>query len=409
MILILLILILALDAYLLFAFRDVLSLLGIVPESSVVILSVFAALSLFAMVYILIGLRKRVTHFTQQAKDRVFATVVSFYLAKVLTSLVLLVDDLRRGVYWVIKSLGVSEISMDRTLLLTAGGFLIGLALFALLIYGMIRNQHRYQVRKVRVPIRNLPESLRNLRIVQISDIHSGSFRKTRPVGKAIEKINALKPDLIFFTGDLVNHVADEIDPFVEIFKNLDSAHGIYSILGNHDYGDYVSWKNFDDKKANLERLCEKHKNMGWDLLLNEFRKIRVGSADIGVIGVENYSAHPRFAKYGDMQEATSGFEQADLNILLSHDPTHWDDEITSKYPFVQLTLSGHTHGFQFGFEWKDRFKWSPVQYMYRQWAGLYRAGKQYLYVNRGFGYIGYPGRVGILPEITLLVLERDQ
>ena len=225
---------------------------------------------------------------------------------------------------------------------------------------------------------------------------------------KGIQMINALEPDLIFFTGDLVNHVADEIDPYIEIFSQLKSRYGVYSILGNHDYGDYVTWSDIEDKRENLNQLYAKHEEMGWELLLNEFRKIKVGEAEIGIIGVENYSAHPRFAKYGDMQKATNGFEQSDINILLSHDPTHWDDEIISVYPFVDLTLSGHTHGFQFGFEFSRKLRWSPIQYVYRKWAGLYRAGKQYLYINRGFGYLGYPGRVGILPEITLLTIVTD-
>ncbi len=409
MIFVLLFLIIALDAYLAFTIRDVLQLLGVPAEYSMIILSLFVALSLFAMIYILFGFQKRPKRFTQQSKDRVFATVIGSYIAKVVTSVLLLLDDLRRLIYWILQVIGGWEFSMDRTLVVSGGGLLVGLILFILLVYGMVRNPHRYQVRQVNVPVNGLPEPLHGLRIVQISDIHSGSFRKGQPITRAIEKINALNPDFIFFTGDLVNHIAEEIDPYMDIFKDLRARYGVYSVLGNHDYGDYVAWKNMDAKRENLKKLCDKHRKMGWELLLNEFRKIPVETAEVGVIGVENYSAHPRFAKYGDMKKATEGFQNADFNILLSHDPTHWDDEITDKYPYVDLTLSGHTHGFQFGFEINDRIRWSPIQYVYRQWAGLYKTGKQYLYVNRGFGYLGYPGRVGILPEITLLTLEQGQ
>jgi hypothetical protein len=408
MILILFILILALDAYLFFALKNVLFLLEVTSGPTILILSVFATLSILAMGYILHGYVKRPVHFRKQSKDRLFASIIGSYMAKVFTSLILLIDDLRRGIYWLIQILGLREFTMDRTLLVSGGGLMIGLILYCLLIYGMIRNPHRYKVRRVNIPIKNVPKALEGLRIVQISDIHSGSFTKGLPVKKGIQMINALEPDFIFFTGDLVNHVADEIDPYIDIFRQLKSRYGVYSILGNHDYGDYVTWSDIEDKRENLNQLYAKHEEMGWELLLNEFRKIKVGEAEIGIIGVENYSAHPRFAKYGDMQKATNGFEQSDINILLSHDPTHWDDEIISVYPFVDLTLSGHTHGFQFGFEFSRKLRWSPIQYVYRKWAGLYRAGKQYLYINRGFGYLGYPGRVGILPEITLLTIVTD-
>ncbi|MEO6131383.1 MAG: metallophosphoesterase, partial [Saprospiraceae bacterium] len=225
------------------------------------------------------------------------------------------------------------------------------------------------------------------------------------PVEQSIRMINQQKPDIVFFTGDLVNAIAAEMEPFVEMFSKIEAPLGIYSILGNHDYGDYHSWSNNEDKVKNFEALKEMHKKLGWNLLLNEHRQVAVKDAVLNIIGVENYSSHPRFPKYGDLQKATADLSGGSFNVLLSHDPSHWDDQVLKDYKHIELTLSGHTHGFQFGVEIPG-FKWSPIQYVYPRWSGLYQVESQYLYVNRGLGYLGYPGRVGILPEITLLTLE---
>ena len=234
--------------------------------------------------------------------------------------------------------------------------------------------------------------------------------------------IMELKPDLILFTGDLVNDRYEEMDDYVDVFKQLHAPLGVYSIFGNHDYGDYVSWQDRDEaheekekqagrrlftpmQSGNLEKLKEVHSKMGWRLLLDEHVPLERNGQQIGLIGIQNWSALKNFTRYGNLQKAYAGAEKYPFKILMSHDPTHWDAEVRPKFGDIDLTLSGHTHGFQFGVEIPG-FRWSPVQYVYNQWAGLYKEGSQAIYVNRGFGFIGYPGRVGILPEITLLELS---
>lgn len=282
---------------------------------------------------------------------------------------------------------------------------LSGLPLF-LMIYGILRNRHRYKVHQVKVPIKGLPKGLNGLKIVQISDIHSGSFTDIEPLKKGIDLINQAKADLVFFTGDLVNSVATEIVPYTAVFDKIKAKFGVFSVLGNHDYGDYVRWPSKEAKISNLNQLIATQKQMGWQLLMNENRLLTIKGEKIAVIGVENYSGSPRFTKYGQLDKAYSGSETASLKLLLSHDPSHWDAQIRPDYPAIDITFSGHTHGAQFGIEIEGVFKWSPIKYVYKQWAGLYQKGQQFLYVNRGFGYLGYPGRVGILPEITVLELQ---
>ena len=278
-----------------------------------------------------------------------------------------------------------------------------------LMIYGMVRNRHRYKVYEVNVPLVNLPKALDGLRIVQISDIHSGSFTDKEPIKKGIQLINNAKADLVFFTGDLVNSIATEIEPYIDVFDKIRAKYGVFSIFGNHDYGDYVRWPSQTAKLTNLNRLIHSQKQMGWHLLLNEHRLLNINGEKVAIIGVENYSASPRFSKYGDLAKAYQGSQSAALKLLLSHDPSHWEDQVAPDRPDIAITFSGHTHGAQFGIEIGTWFKWSPVKYFYKQWAGLYQKGQQFLYVNRGFGYLGYPGRVGILPEITLMTLRRKE
>jgi predicted MPP superfamily phosphohydrolase len=213
-----------------------------------------------------------------------------------------------------------------------------------------------------------------------------------------------MEPDIIFFTGDLVNNVADEMEDLKKVFSRLKAPLGVYSILGNHDYGDYVPWESQEAKAANLEKLKAIHREMGWRLLLNEHVPIERGGEQIALIGVENWGAKARFSKYGDLSKAYEGSDKYPFKVLLSHDPSHWEAEVCKHYADIDLVFSGHTHGMQFGVEIPG-FRWSPVQYVYRQWAGLYQKEHQKLYVNRGFGFLGYPGRVGILPEITYMEL----
>ena len=279
------------------------------------------------------------------------------------------------------------------------------------LVYGVIANAYNYRYRKIALKFPNLPEAFNGFRIIQISDIHSGSFTRTEPLIEAVEKINKMDADIILFTGDLVNDSSDEMEPYVHIFDKLRAKLGVLSTTGNHDYGDYVRWDSPEAKKANFEKFKGIHKKLGWDLLMNENRILERDGQKIAIIGIENYGGKGHFAKYGKMDVAYKGAEQIPFKLLMSHDPSHWDVQVRPEYPDIDLTLSGHTHGFQFGIENKW-LKWSPSQLMYKQWAGLYqeaclsgRQGKQMIYVNRGFGFLGYPGRVGILPEVTEITL----
>jgi len=297
--------------------------------------------------------------------------------------------------------------SISRFDFITKIGFLVAAVPFASMIYGMLRGPNRYDIRKLKIKAPGLPDKFHGLKILQISDLHVGSFLSPEPLERAVELILEQKPDVIFFTGDLVN---DRYIEAVEHFNTLKKIHapmGVYSVLGNHDYGDYFAWNSAGDKTENLSNMKNFHQQLGWKLMLNEHTYLEKEGESIGLIGVENWSTRHNFSRYGDMGIATKGFKPKDFNILLSHDPSHWHAEITEMYSYVDLTLSGHTHGFQFGVEIPG-FKWSPVQYVYKEWADLYSEGRQNLYVNRGLGWIGYPGRVGILPEITVFELNKS-
>lgn len=273
-------------------------------------------------------------------------------------------------------------------------------------LYGMIKGAYKYRVHKAEVKSPNLPEAFDGFKIVQISDIHIGSFMDNEPVKKAFDIVMQQGADLILFTGDLVNNIADETRGFEEQLKSLKAPHGVYSVLGNHDYGDYVSWPTEEAKKQNLDALKKVHADSGWKLMMNEHVALEKGGQKIALLGIENWGANMHFPKYGKMHLAYEGANEYPFKILMSHDPSHWDKQIRTEYPDIDLTLSGHTHGMQFGIEIPG-FKWSPVQYLYKQWAGLYKQDNQHLYVNRGLGFLGYPGRVGIWPEITVIELKR--
>jgi uncharacterized protein len=276
-------------------------------------------------------------------------------------------------------------------------------------VYGF-GNKYNYRVNRIPLAFKNIPSSFKGLKIAHISDIHSGSFTDKEAVIKGVQKILNEKPDLILFTGDLVNNKAEEMDDYIDVFSKLKAPMGVYSTFGNHDYADYVKWDDMDQngfsvqKQQNLEQLKKVHGSLGWRLLLDENTELTKGDEKINLIGVQNISGKGNFHSYGSLSKAYEGVSADHFNILLSHDPSHWDSEVNKQYPGIDLTLSGHTHGMQFGVEIPG-FKWSPVQYVYKQWAGLYEAEHQKLYVNRGFGFIGYPGRVGILPEITIFEL----
>ncbi len=370
---------------------------------------IFWSIPALALVLTLVG---SYTDFPQTNKATfVFLRTLVFiaYISKLLILPFLLIDDLRRLVMAAANSFGSKAqiVDLSRSRFLSQFGILMGSLPFITLTYGIIRNPYRYKVYREKVKIQNLPQELNGLRIIQISDIHSGSFTFKEPVKDAIELINKENPDLVFFTGDMVNDRADEMDNFMDVFDKIRAKHGVFSVLGNHDYGDYTEWESPEAKRRNFEKLKNIHSQLGWQLLMNENQVIEINGQSVAIIGVENYSAHPRFVKHGDLPKAYQGSEHANLKLLLSHDPSHWMDQVTDMFKDIAVTFSGHTHGFQFGVEIPGFLKWSPAQYIYKQWAGLYKKEQQFLYVNRGLGFLGYPGRVGILPEITVLDLQK--
>lgn len=277
---------------------------------------------------------------------------------------------------------------------------------FASLLYGMYQGRYNFKVIKHTLFFEDLPKAFDGYRITQISDIHSGSLDNKVKIQYAVELVNEQQSDVVFFTGDLVNNTVSEMQPWKGIFNKLEAKDGIFSILGNHDYGDYVNWDSAEAKKANLDAVKRVHGEMGWDLLLNENRWIEKEGQKIAVVGVENWGTGG-FTKQGDLKKASKGVNPEDFKILLSHDPSHWQTKVKSNPKNYQLTLSGHTHGMQFGIEIPGWFKWSPIQYRYENWAGIYKEFGRYINVNRGFGTLAYPGRVGIWPEITVIELKK--
>ena len=271
--------------------------------------------------------------------------------------------------------------------------------------FNIVNIAYDYQVRRVRIKLPNLPRAFHGLRIGQISDIHSGSYGPNAQVGGGVDLMLQERPDMVFFTGDLVNRRTDEIHEYYGIFKKLQAPLGVFSILGNHDYGDYKTWPSPQAKRKDFELMLAAHRELGWELLRNENRILPGQGESLAILGVENWGIK-RFSKYGKIEDAYAGSEAASTRLLLSHDPSHWEAKVLG-YPDIDVTFSGHTHGFQFGVE-AGNFRWSPSQYIYKQWAGLYQKGSQYIYVNRGYGFVGMPGRIGIAPEITIIELVRS-
>jgi len=342
----------------------------------------------------------------------ILSFVFTNYLFKTILSVFLLVTDLMRAAQWLAWKLAGPDIKMgqsgiSRSKFITSMGVIVAAVPVISMVWGIVNGAHNYRIRKVKLPIQSLPKELEGLKIIQLSDIHSGSFWSKEAVKQGIDLIKEQEADLVVFTGDLVNNRASEMDHWKTHFGEIKAPLGVYSTLGNHDYGDYVRWESDEAKRSNLEQLKNVHAEMGWQLLNNENRTITHNGADFNLLGIENWSAKGRFPKYGRLNEAVRGVQEDLPTILLSHDPSHWRAEVIKDYPWIDVTMAGHTHGMQFGVEIPG-FKWSPVQYVYDEWAGLYREGGQKLYVNRGFGYIGYPGRFGILPEISVFELSRE-
>lgn len=348
--------------------------------------------------------------------------LVAFFLltaCKMVMLPFLLADDLRRLLIRIFRraepaienaqekrTKGTMAEPISRSSFIVKAGLITAAVPLTSLTWGITSGAYDYQVRRKTLILPNLPAAFDGITMGQISDIHSGSFYNQKAVKGGVELLLAQKPDFIFFTGDIVNDMATEMRDYQDIFSKVKAPLGVFSSLGNHDYGDYYFGKEASPAKAkNLKDVIKTHELMGWDLLLNAHRRLKVDGEEIGILGIENWGMG-RFPKYGRMDLATKGTDDLPVKLLLSHDPSHWRAEVLPKYPQIDAMFSGHTHGMQFGVRTKD-FEWSPIQYIYKEWAGLYQEQQQQLYVNVGYGFLGYPGRVGILPEITIFTLKR--
>jgi predicted MPP superfamily phosphohydrolase len=329
---------------------------------------------------------------TSGMRNWILTGLFATYFSKVFGLLFIFADDLQRGIRWVASlfSNGGGEAiggkAIPRSEFLSKAALVATAIPFGTMAFGIISGAHDYRVRRVRVNLPNLPKSFDGIRIGHLSDIHSGSFFNRTAVKGGVDMLMREKADLIFFTGDLVNNQAVEMKEYVNVFDKLRAPLGVYSVTGNHDYGDYHDWMSQEAKRQNFQNLLAVHKHMGYHLLMNSNHILREGGEELAIIGNENWGGRG-FAKYGKLHEAYKGTEDAAVKLLLSHDPSHWDLQVRPEFPDIDIMFSGHTHGFQFGVEIGD-IKWSPSQYAYKQWSGLYNEGKQFLYVNRGFGYL---------------------
>ena len=350
----------------------------------------------------------------------VWAAIAIPYFSKIFAVLIIFIDDIGRFFRWIVSLFYKPEVreavedttrqTMPATDTISRSDFLMKTALvvstvpLAAFTWGIVSGAHDYRIRRVKLPMKNLPSGFHGMTIAQISDIHSGSFFNKTAVKGGVEMLLNQKPDIVFFTGDLVNSHAEEVNSYIDVFNKVKAPMGVYSTLGNHDYGKYVQWTSALAERENVQNVIAAHKQMGWNILMDEHKILEQNGDKIALIGVQNLGFGPAALRMGNLAKAYKGTEEYPVKLLLSHDPTHWDAEVRPNYGDIDMQFSGHTHGAQFGVEVGD-VKWSPAQYFYKQWAGLYEDGSQRLYVNRGYGYIGYPGRVGILPEITIFEL----
>ena len=335
----------------------------------------------------------------------------SFFVFKLILIVFFLLEDIIRLltiIYLGLKNLitknGAKVTVPGRRKFIRQTGLAMAALPFASMLYGITKGKYNFRINEVKLNFKNLPKSFDGFKIVQISDIHSGSFDSKEAILEGIDLINKQLPDIIMFTGDLVNNDSREVEPFIDDFKLLKARHGVYSVLGNHDYGDYKKWNSEQDKRKNMDLLFDYQNKMNFQLLNNANSIISRNGESIGIVGVENWG-NPPFPQRGDLDAAIIGLDNIPFKVLMSHDPTHWGKKVLPHKSNFDLTLSGHTHGMQFGIEIPG-FKWSPIKYIYPQWADLYKKSGQYLYVNRGFGFLGFPGRAGIMPEITVIELN---
>ena len=341
----------------------------------------------------------------------VFGIFLTFFVPKLIIVVFMFGEDMGRfftGIFMKVAGSDEAQFMASRRKFVSTIALGIAAIPFASLLYGMIQGKYNYKVLKYVLEFEDLPGEFDGFALTQISDIHSGSFDNRNKVEYAINLINEQKSDVILFTGDLVNNVADEMNDWKQLFSTLKAPHGVFSVLGNHDYGDYVKWESDSEKAGNLQNLKKLQKDMGWNLLLNENRYLKKNGQKIALIGVENWGENG-FKQAGDLDKACQGISHDDFKILMSHDPSHWQSKVKKDPRHFHLTLSGHTHGMQFGIEIPGILKWSPIKYRYKNWAGIYEEFGRFINVNRGFGFLGYPGRVGIWPEITVIQLKKKQ
>jgi uncharacterized protein len=335
------------------------------------------------------------------------------FVSKIFILPFLIADDLRRAGVWIRRKFSGKQNNnnnkdkaIPRSEFLIKAGTLVAAIPLASLTYGVVSSAYDYRVKRRTLYLPNLPKAFDGIKLGQLSDIHSGSFYDRKAVIGGVDMLLKEKPDMVFFTGDLVNNVASEMYEYQDIFSKVKAPLGVFSVLGNHDYGDYHYGQGSSAAKIkNLADIKDTHKNMGWNLLLNENRRLKIDGEEIAILGIENWGVG-RFAKYGRMDLAIKDINDVPVKLLLSHDPSHWRAQVLPEYPQIDAMFSGHTHGMQFGLV-TEKFQWSPAKYVYKEWAGLYKEGMQQLYVNVGYGFLGYPGRVGILPEITIFELRR--
>jgi predicted MPP superfamily phosphohydrolase len=339
-----------------------------------------------------------------------FSLFLTLFVTKVFFGVILLLGDLGRLFYGVIRNIaGPPRNTREpffpaRRKFISEAAVLVAAVPFTGFLYAMLKGKYDYRVHRTTLYFDDLPAAFDGFTITQLSDIHSGSFDNTTAVQRGIDLAKAQNSDLFVFTGDLVNNAAWEIEPYIDRFGALKAPYGQFSILGNHDYGDYIQWASEEEKAANLEKLKAHHKTLGYRLLLDENVMLEKNGQKIALIGVQNWGRG--FIQIGDLDKALEGVGKDAFKLCLSHDPTHWEEKIRFHPTTIHLTLSGHTHGAQLGVE-SDKFRWSPVQYRYLDWAGLANQNDRYLYVNRGFGFLAFSGRLGIWPEITVITLKK--
>lgn len=375
-------------------------------------------LPLFLLAILLVGsVLIPVINWNDTLRTYMVGVILVFYTSKILPITFLFLADIVRVIqklFLIVKRDNRQQLiekkkeeGISRSKFLQYIGFISGGLVLGTMFMGMFRWAYEFKIVREKIKFQNLSKEFIGFRIVQISDLHLGTWTSKKPLQRAVDMINDMNPDIILFTGDLVNYATNETIGFEDVLSQLRAKYGVFAILGNHDYGNYVTWPSQEAKQENMKQLYNFFDKIGWKLLNNENEIINKASGQLALIGVENWGANPRFPKYGDLDKAIQGTENTDIKILMTHDPSHWEKVVIAGNYDIDLTLSGHTHGFQFGIETKE-IKWSPAQYMYNHWAGLYQDTKKtgkYIYVNRGLGSIGYPGRIGMLPEITFIEL----